>query len=120
MSIVATRPYIVWHEKGVETRAAGIANERLRQAAEFLADAVQANIGTPGPPHSVPGEYPHMITGQLHGGIRVTSAPGGYGYQVRSTAPHSKPVEAIRPFLERTFRENRSRVRAIILGRGRA
>lgn len=89
---------------------------RLERAARAVAARIRKNIGTQGPPHSVPGEYPHRVSGELQSSIRVETDSRSLTVRIVADAPHAEMVEAKRPYLRRTLREMRSELRSIILG----
>lgn len=89
---------------------------RLDRAGRAVAASVRRNISRQGPPHSVPGEFPHRVSGDLQSSIRVETDRRSLTVRVVADAPHAEFIEAKRPFLRRTLREMRSELRAIILG----
>ena len=114
---------IAWNgEKLIDStlRAAG---EGVFEGAMILREKIQTNISVVGPPHSLPGEAPHLITGKLQDSVKikgnrnipearvVVEAPYAlaleFGYAARNLAP--------RPFIRRSMEEVRSEVTAAIV-----
>lgn len=84
-------------------------------AAEELKHRTQVNISAVGPPHSVPGEYPHNITGELSESARIVVDAPKKRAVVRFEAEHAPYVEEIRPFIDRSYMENRLALRRIAM-----
>jgi hypothetical protein len=87
---------------------------RLAQVATEVRDQVKENISIPtavyGP--SMPGEYPHLDSGQLRESV-YGQVVGDSAY-VGATAPHAKIVELRRSYLKRTMIEMRRRIKEIL------
>jgi hypothetical protein len=115
---MAARVTMKWYgdrcERGIRTAL----ENRLAAVGEFLADEIQGNISTQGPPASVPGEFPHKDTGELFSSIYSVINRRALTVRVVATAPHAKYVEASRPFIRRTLFESRAAMRRIMLGAG--
>lgn len=111
--ITATTSY---HDRASEVlRSVRARAERAIVAgAQYIARRVRENISTPGPPASAPGEYPHVDTGELLASIEVRGT--GMQRTVVATADHAEQVEQSREFMQRTYRENRKRLREIVFG----
>lgn len=92
----------------------------IREGGDFLAHQTRANIDTQGPPASTPGDFPHRESGDLQDGIKVVERRAQRQVSVISTAAHSAFVEAARPFLRRTYLENKGRLRHVVLARAKA
>lgn len=92
----------------------------IRDGADFLAYQTRANLDTQGPPASTPGEFPHRDQGDLQAGIKVVEKRSQKQVSVLSTAAHSAFVEASRPFLRKTYLENKQRLRHVVLSRAKA
>jgi hypothetical protein len=93
-------------------------DSRLLECAQAVAEQMRDNVSEHGPPASTPGDFPHRITGELEGSIRAIQNKKGEA-RVVAEAEHAPYVEKLRPFFRRTHREMRSRMRAIMLGKGR-
>lgn len=89
-------------------------NRGLKSAGEFVAASVRANIDSPGPPASKPGQFPNKDTGTLHSSIKVVPAPDRDVVEVKATAPYARSVETKRPYLWRSLREAAGAVLSII------
>lgn len=84
----------------------------VRDAAELLMrDTVQNISRGHSPPASVPGEFPHVETGELSRSAKVeqVNEPGGIYAAVVFTAAHAGFVEKMRPFLSRTMESGKRR-----------
>jgi hypothetical protein len=92
---------------------ADAAFENVIDAAEHLRARIRKNISTPGPPHSVPGSYPHLITGNLQASVSVYPNRRQRTVQVIAEADYAGHVEKIRPFMERTFNEELGTMKSI-------
>lgn len=91
----------------------------IQAGAEYLARQIESNISIIGPPASEPGEFPHVDTGELQDRIEVQRGRG-YSVRVVATAEHAEYVEKSRPFIRRTYLEERKRLRHVIMSRARA
>lgn len=90
----------------------------LEAGAETLAKAIETNISVPGPPASVPGEYPHIDTGDLQGHITTkvyTDSLAG----VISEMDYSQSVEVKRPYIVRSFTERTQEIAASMIDAGK-
>lgn len=85
----------------------------LSDIAEFIAQEVQQNISTAGPPASRPGEYPHVDQGDLIASVHARKG-SGLSYDIVADAPHARIVEEKRPFLVRSLDELRGEIRSIV------
>lgn len=90
---------------------------RLHRAAQAVAQKIRENIGTPAPPHSAPGEFPHVVSGELLRSVGVETDKNSLTSRIVVTADHASEVEEKRPFLRRTLREMRPALRRILLRR---
>lgn len=88
----------------------------LRETAEMVETQLILNIGTPGPPHSTPGQYPRTITGELQESAGSEVDESRLTATVYADAPHAPYVEDMRPFLSRTLREMKPAIRAKLTG----
>ena len=88
---------------------------RVVAAGDELLVAVRLNIGMAGPPHSKPGEYPRRVTGYMARAVDVAVDEKSLTARVfirPNEAPYWKFHEmGKRPFLSRTLREMRPRIR---------
>lgn len=106
---------IDWHDQQVMARVRMYGIGRMGLAADYLVAKIRENVGTPAPPHSPPGQYPHRMTGELQASIgrqRVRD-----GYHIYAAAPHAKIVEMRRPYLRRTLAEEQRQVVRIVMGK---
>ena len=92
------------------------AMKRLERAGHAVAAQVRDNISTAGPPHSLPGDYPHTISGELRDNIFIDVDRRGMTVTIGARAEHAEHVERIRPFLSRTLAEMGPEVRRIMEG----
>ncbi len=99
-----TKSRVTWHGDEAMAKILDMSAKRARRVAEKLANAIRANISTPGPDHSGPGEYPHRQSGELIAGVRVVQR-NQYRFDVVSDAEHAAIVEQTRPYFERTLIE---------------
>lgn len=104
-----------WYGDEVSRAVREAMKMRLDVAARTVARQVQENIGTPAPPHSVPGQFPHLVSGDLQKSVRVETDKRSLTVRIVADSDHAEAVEASRPFLRRTLREMRTRLRAILL-----
>ena len=107
---------LTWHGDAVMAKLLDESVKRCKRVAYKLADAVRANISTPGPEHSKPGEYPRKQSGELLKGIRVIQR-NQYRFDVVSESEHAGIVEEIRPYFERTLTENMDMLERAARGR---
>lgn len=91
----------------------------IEHGAHFLAGKIRDNIDIPSPPASAPGEYPHADTFELHDRVRVEVDRRRKTCHVTSEAEHSAVVEESRPFLRRTYLENKSALRRAVLAKSK-
>jgi hypothetical protein len=112
--LIAYALYGVW-----KPRTAPLRSSLWAYPAGFLAGVLGGAFNTPGPPASLPGEFPHRVSGDLQRSIQMRLDRRSLSVRVIATAPHADVLEARRPFLRRTMRELRPTLRAILLeGRG--
>jgi hypothetical protein len=90
----------------------------LTNAAEYFASRLRQNISHPGPPASMPGEFPHQATGELHDSIRVEGNRSDLSLSIIIDADHALAVEKKRPFISRTLLEEIPTMRRIATGGG--
>lgn len=107
-----------WHGPRIERGIRSELESRLDACGDALATQTQVNIAAVGPPASAPGQYPHRISGELQESVGYRLNRRDLAVTVTASAEHAKYVESMRPFLRRTFREMRSKLRAIMLGSG--
>lgn len=111
-----------WYGPSVARQVRDEMKARLALAAEELRAQVVENISTDAPPHSLPGEFPHQISGELADSIRVETDKRSLTVRVVADADYALALElgtanmSPRPFMRRTMLQMRSRLRAIILG----
>lgn len=93
--------------KRLENRVYDAAYDALDAAAHAAVDAIQEEIGHPGPP-SREGEYPRLQTGELHASVSVDDSNWRSGSEISVivSAPHAQYVEVIRPFFMRAIEEH--------------
>ncbi len=91
--------------------------EQVIDAADYLANRIRRNISHPGPPHSTPGEFPHMVSGALEASIHVYPDRKNKTVQIVAEAEHAGYVEKMRPFMQRTYEEEQHNIAAIAVGR---
>ncbi len=89
----------------------------LQAGANFLVDRVKANISVSGPPASVPGEYPHVDTGDLK--ANVHAKVNARRALVISDLDYSEAVEDKRPFMQRTYEESKKELYDVMIASGR-
>ena len=105
-----------WYGPQVSREIREQMRRRMYRAARAIAARARRNVSRQGPPHSIPGEFPHRVSGELQDSIHVETDARSLTFRIVADAPHAQFVEAERPFLRRTLREMRSELRAIILG----
>lgn len=105
-----------WYGPRVAMAVRNRMKSRLQRAGMAVVRRVRRNIGTQGPPHSIEGEYPHRLSGELSRSVRLETDKRSLEVRVVASAPYADMVERKRPFLRRTLFEMRSELRAIILG----
>lgn len=113
---MSARSSVRWYGERVSRSVRERMKGRLKRAADFAAKTTRRNVATPGPPHSLPGEYPHKVSGDLQRSIHVETDKRSLTVRIVADAPHAGIVEEKRPFLRRTLRLIRTQLRAIILG----
>lgn len=87
---------------------------RVNVAALYLTEKIKENISVPVFPRSLPGNFPHMETGELRESIvfDIVTTEAGVEAVVSSSIPYADYLErgtrtmAARPFFRRTFLEN--------------
>lgn len=108
-----------WHRRNFKKLLEDTLDGRMESLGKYLQKKVRANISTPYATHghSVPGEFPHLITGQLKKSIYYKVMPTGkhiskIGYKekrllVGTTLGYGLYHEYVtgRSFLRRTFQE---------------
>lgn len=98
--------------KGME---AGLARGVFK-GAQIVRERIQTNISVVGPPHSMPGEFPHLITGRLQDSVKIVGNAKKMEAKVVVEAPHAVWLEfgtskmAPRPFIVRSMNEVRQEV----------
>jgi hypothetical protein len=91
---------------------------RLVDAGELITANIRQNISVPSPPSSVPGEYPHRVSGELHDSVHYTIDAARLELTIIADADHADAVERARPFLKRTIDEMRREITDIFNGEG--
>lgn len=90
----------------------------VEDAAQFLTSAIQAKIGILGPPPSLPGEPPHVDTGELIKSYHYVTDTANLSAAVGSDVEHSIYMElgtdkvAARPHVLPTLLENADEIAA--------
>jgi len=115
---VSTSTNVRWYGPRVLQAVRDQMKRRLTTAGRELVQAVRQNIGTSGPPASLPGGFPHRVSGDLQRSIQMRLDRRSLSLRVVATAPHAEHVEAQRPFLRRTMLAMRPTLRRILLGSG--
>lgn len=108
-----------WNAGPVIAHYQNVMARRSRAAGEHLAARVRHNISRPGSPGSpsAPGQYPHLVSGELHGSVFTEPSSTGVEILVGARAKHAPHVEKLRPFISRTLQEEWDTVRRIMTGR---
>jgi HK97 gp10 family phage protein len=94
--------------------------KNLVKAGQYLQRKLRANLNTPYPPASSPGEMPHRRTGELRDSMDVFTSSDGLA--VRVTTEHAGYLEygtanmAARPFFQRTIDQEQKQVMKILRG----
>lgn len=107
-----------WYGDKILRQIEAEVDSRLEECGQAVAEQMRENVSEQGPPASLPGQYPHAVSRELHDSIRSVKTKKGE-VRVVATAEHAPHVEKIRPFFRRTHREMRSKMRAIMLGKTR-
>lgn len=106
-----------WHRRNFKKLLEDTLDGRMESLGKYLQKRVRSNISTPYPPHSQPGEFPHLITGALKRSIYYKVMQTGkhvskIGYKekrllVGTTLGYGLYHEYVtgRSFLRRTFQE---------------
>lgn len=106
-----------WNRRNFKKFLEDTLDTRMASLGKYLQKRVRANLSTPFPPHSVPGEFPHLITGRLKKSIYYKVMPTGkhvskIGYKekrliVGTNLGYGLYHEYVtgRSFLRRTFQE---------------
>ena len=84
----------------------------LKAGAKELAGSLKKNLTKKSGVPSEPGEYPAKQSGELVKSISVDRRRVGksVSYEVSVDAEYAEPLEAIRPFFQRTVDENEQRI----------
>jgi hypothetical protein len=82
-----------------------------------IAGLIKTKIDTPAPPHSVPGEYPHRLTGEMQSKTRAEAVGPGEAV-IFSDAAHAPKIEQIRPFIRRVMAEQQRAIARLARRRG--
>lgn len=112
-----------WYGDKVLSKWENEMNKRLKRAAIFLKGQIQKNISTGAPPHSAPGEFPHVVTGELRRSIAWTVDDSRHfarvGTNKRYAAYLTKGTRYMAPreFLERTLKENKGVIARLLVGK---
>ena len=90
-------------------------------AGRFLVQKTRENIAVQGPPHSLPGEFPRRITGELQEKTGYRLKRLRLGVELYNTAAYALWLEyqAGRSFMRRTVSENRAEVRRLVVNGAR-
>lgn len=92
-----------WKERKLIADAMGSMLHGAKRAGEDFKQKVQASLNQPAPPHSVPGEYPHTVTGRLRREITVRLDETRKEVIIKSGAPYAEYVERIRPYMLKAY-----------------
>lgn len=103
---------IIVDEVVAEEMVSEITVDVLDRIGQFIVDEIYDNISVIGPPHSLPGEYPRYITGELANSLFFQVIDGVL--YIGNDAPHAEKVEGMRPHVVRTFEEIKSDIRNIV------
>ena len=122
---------VFWNGEAVYGTVKRSAAEGIFDAALITREQIQVNISAVGPPHSLPGEYPHLISGKLQDSVKIKGNRNKLEAYVIVEAPYALALEfgyaprnlAPRPFIVRSFNEVKDKcrgavVRAVRLGMG--
>ena len=120
---------LFWNGEAVYGTVMRAAAEGIFDAALITREQIQVNISAVGPPHSLPGEYPHLISGKLQDSVKIKGNRNKLEAYVIVEAPYALALElgtshmAPRPFIVRSFNEVKDKcrdavVRAVRLGMG--
>lgn len=104
-----------WHGERVAMKVRERMKRRLEAAGRAALRRVRKNISRQAPPHSMPGEFPHRMSGDLARSLHVETDKRSLTVRVVASAPYAESLERSRPFLRRTLREMRSELRAMII-----
>ena len=94
--------------------------QRLKRASIFLTNEVKKQLGTKSPPHSDPGEYPHLETGELRRSIAWEVDDKALIGRVGTNKIYGRYLEKgtnnmeERPFLQPTLEANQSNIVRIL------
>jgi len=81
-----------WNGEGTRKHALRSSQWATDKRAEMVAEAIKENISVPSPPSSMPHEFPHMLSGELHQSIQTESCGMGVS-RVLSDARHALELE---------------------------
>jgi hypothetical protein len=97
--------------------------QRMERACIHLENAVKKELGTKSPPASAPGDFPHLVSGELRRSIthevdraKVTGRVGTNKLYSRFLILGTRYMEP-REFLDRTLKAERGRISQILKGR---
>lgn len=65
---------VAWYGKQLEGKLEAAAFQGVMDAAQIVREKIQVNISVVGPPHSLPGEAPHLISGDLQDSVKIKSS----------------------------------------------
>lgn len=110
-----------WHGDALTRDVRRAAERGVKAAALHLKEKLQINIGVVGPPRSLPGDFPHVDTGELQDSAVAIADAKNLSWRVVMTAPHATFLEfgtstmAPRPFGRRTMEEEKDTLSQIIV-----
>lgn len=112
---------VTWYSDELTQEVKDGANRGLKKAVEHLKERLVSNVGTLGPPRSLPGGFPHIDSGELHGSFKTKQNKRKLTARVGTNVEHAHYLEfgtenmAPRPFLNRTLQEEKDAVTQDIL-----
>jgi len=89
--------------------------QRALRVAEYIAVRMRINVSRPGPP-GPPGDWPRIDSGTMAASIHA-QADGKGGATVVVGVDYAHEVDVIRPFIQRTFKEEIEAARMILRGK---
>lgn len=111
---------VTWNGDRIERGMREGAESGVKAAALHLKAKLQENLGTQGPPRSLPGNFPHMDTGELHDTTTAVADLKRLSWRVVMRAQHAIHLEfgtvnmAPRPFARRTMDEEKATLSKIV------
>jgi hypothetical protein len=107
-----------WYGEQLLSGLRKVVSGRLDDAGAMVAERMRQNVSVPAPPHSAPGEYPHLVSGELRAKIFVRREFLGMRTVVGCDDPKALWLEfgtrymAARPFIKRSWLEMEQKVRS--------